>query len=377
MRQHYITASLIDQWAEDTSEGRKVGVVCLWHRAKVLVSPGGLHCFEDLWSEKLDNSWSGSERAGITAIRELGAKLVDDNVQFGAVEDYLSGTECSVEEESPIERLMKFVVLHHARSVIVPLREFIRGNAPLDSTEWEAIIDLRSKAARRRYDSGGFQITVFPNDIAIPLGAIPVYDSEDWSGRAPGTAEFMMSLTPRTLICGSPELPQGQVQVNSGTIDQETPTIVQLGGVRDEFTTPYLICKPSALDRTAETALGQTEGGNWHWHAIRIRIALCGTSAPDELRADWHQRTRRHDRDQGLHGITTRPVKRRLQETMAQDAHKIQKDLDDLDVDVCACAHYREHTNDSISASWKAIMPQVICDEVRRQQKIASGGRRV
>ncbi len=376
MRQHYITSSLIDQWAEDTSEGRKVGVVCLWHRAKVLVSPGGLHCFEDLWSEALDNSWSGSERAGITAVRELGAKLGDNNVQFGDVEVYLSGTECSVEEESPLERLMKFVVLHHARSVIVPIRQFMK-DAPLGSTKWEAIIGQRSEDAGQRFRNCGFQVTVYPNDVAIPLGAIPVYDAEDWSGRAPGTAEFMMPLTPRTMICGSPELPLGQVEVKSGIIDQETPIIVQLGGVRDEFTTPYLICRPSALEHTAETALGQTEGGNWHWFALGARIDLCGMSAPHKLRADWVQRMDRHERDQSLHRIATSPVKRRLQARMAEDARKIQKDLDDLEADVCACAHYRDHDDDSISASWKAIMPQVICDEVRSQRKIASGGRRV
>ena len=289
MRQHYITESFIDQWAEDTNEGRRVGVVCLWHRAKVLVSPSGLHCFEDLWSEELDYSWSHSEGTAVEVIREFEARLGDNDDQFGAAEDYLSGAECSIGEERPIEHLMKFVVLHHARSVIVPIRQFMR-NGPLDSTAWETIIGQRSEDARHRYGNCGFQVTVFPNDIAIPLGAIPVYDAEDWSGRSPGTAEFMMSLTPRTMVCGVPEWHQGQVQVMSGTVDQETPIIVQLGGVPSEFTTPYLICKPSALEHTAKTALGQTEGGNWHWYAIRERIDLCGTSAPDELRADWRQR---------------------------------------------------------------------------------------
>ncbi|MDE0492514.1 MAG: hypothetical protein OXH54_01125 [Acidimicrobiaceae bacterium] len=324
----------------------------------------------------MDNSWSHSEGTAVEVIREFEAKLGDNGDPFGAAEDYLSGAECVIGEERPIEHLMKFVVLHHARSVIVPIRQFMR-NGPLDSTTWETIIGQRSEDARHRYSKCGFQVTVFPSDIAIPLGAIPVYDAEDWSGRAPGTAEFMMSLTPRTMICGSPELPQGHVEVRPGTTDQETPIIVQLGGVPTEFTTPYLICKPSALEPTSDTTLHQVEGGNWHWYAIRERIDLCGTSAPDELRADWHRRTRRHSRDQGIHGTTTRPVKQRLQATMAQDARKIQKDLDDLDVDVCSCVHYRRNHDDSVAASWKAIMPQVICGEVRRQRNIASGGRRV
>ena len=377
MRQHYITKSFIDQWAEDTSEGSRVGVVCLWHRARVLVPPSSLHSVEDLWSEQLDNSWSDSEGTAVEVIREFESRLGDNDDQFGAAKDYLSGAECSIGEERPIEHLMKFVVLHYARSVIVAIRQFMRRNAPLDSTEWETIIGQRSEAAWHRYRNCGFDIVVNPNDIAIPLGAIPVYDAEDWSGRAPGTAQFMMPLTPRTMICGSPELSEGHVEVKTGIIDQETPIIVQLGGVRTEFTTPYLICKPSALEQTAETALRQVEGGNWHWYAIRERIDLCGTSAPDELRADWQQRTSRHARDQGLHGITTRPVKRRLQATMAEDARKIQKDLDDLDVDVCSCAHYRRNPDDSVAASWKAIMPQVICGEVRRQQNISADGRRV
>ena len=376
MRQHYITKSFIDQWAEDTSEGSRVGVVCLWHRAKVLVPPSSLHSVEDLWSEELDNSWSDSEGAAVEVIREFVAKLGDNNDQFDAAKSYLSGSECSIEEGPPIEHLMKFIVLHHARSVIVPIRQFMR-NAPLDSTEWETIIGQRSEAVKHRYSNCGFQITVYPNDIAFPVGAIPVFDAEDWGGRAPGTAEFMMPLTPRTMICGSPELPKGQVEVLSSSVDQETPIIVQLGGVPAEFTTPYLICKPSALERTSTTALGQAEGGNWHWYAIRARIDLCSTSASYELRADWQQRTSRHDRNQGLLGIATSPVKQRLRNSMAEDAHKLQKDLDDLDVNVCSCAHYRKNPNDSVAASWKAIMPQVICGEVRRQRNITSGGRRV
>ena len=376
MRQHYITKSFIDQWAENTSEGWKVGVVCLWHRAKVLVSPSSLHSVEDLWSEEQDNDWGASEGKAVEVIREFQAALGDNNDQFRAAESYLSGPERTIEEESPIEHLMKFIVLHHARSLIVPIRRFMEPNAPLDSTEWQTIIGQRSEAAWYRYSNCGFQITVYPTDITIPLGAIPVFDAEDWGGRAPRTAEFMMSLTPRTLICGSPELPQRQVEVMSGNIDQETPIIVQLGGVPTEFTTPYLICKPSALEQTSEMALRHAEGGNWHWYAIRARIDLCGTSAPDELRADWQQRTSRHDRNQGLLGITTSPVKQRLRETMAKDARKLQKDLDDLDVDMCSCAHYRRNADGSISASWKALMPQVICGEVRRQRNTSSGGRR-
>lgn len=376
MRQHYITGSFIKQWSEDTSEGRKVGVVCLWHRAKVLVPPGSLHSVEDLWSEALDNSWSGSERAAIRVIRRFVSSLGDHDDQFDAAGGYLSGSECSEEEERPIEHLMNFIVLHHARSVIVPIQQFMR-DAPLDSTIWEAIIGQRLEDAKHRYLNCGFQVTVYPRDIAIPLGAIPVFDAEDWGGRAPGIAEFMMPLTPHSMICGSPELPRGQVEVKAGSIDQETPIISQLGGVPTEFTTPYLICRPSELEQTSRTALSMAEGGTWHWYALRERIDLYSTDASNEPRADWEQLTGRHARDQGLLGrpTTTSPVKQRLRDSMADGARRIQKDLDDLDVDVCSCAHYRNNLNDSVAASWKAIMPQVICDEVRRQRNVASGDR--
>ena len=51
---------------------------------------------------------------------------------------------------------------------------------------------------------------------------------------------------------------------------------------------------------------------------------------------------------------------------MGKDALKIQTDLDDLGVPVCACDQHRR--NRKVSTLWNVAMPQVICDEMRRQQ---------
>ena len=138
------------------------------------------------------------------------------------------------------------------------------------------------------------------------------------------------------------------------------------------FGTPYLICEPSALERTAEAALRLFEGGNWHWCALANRIDLCGSSAPGALRADWQQRTNRHQRNQAIHGdpTTTQSMKAKYQSMMREDARKIQQDLDDLGVPICACDQHR--SNPEIKALWKATMPQVICDEMRRQRNLRS-----
>ena len=199
-----------------------------------------------------------------------------------------------------------------------------------------------------------------------------MFDAYDWGDRPSGTARFMMPLTPRVIIGGTPDWPPGQVRVVPGSADRETLLTFQIGGVAGLFSTPYLICEPSALERTAEAALRLFEGGNWHWQALRDRIDLCGGSAPGtprlnwRLRADWQQRTDLHARNQGLLGITTSPVRQRLLEGMADNARKIQDDLDDLGVPMCACKQHR--SNPEVSALWKATMPQVICDEMRQQR---------
>lgn len=150
-----------------------------------------------------------------------------------------------------------------------------------------------------------------------------MFDAYDWGDRPSGTARFMMPLTPRVIIGGTPDWPPGQVRVVPGSADRETLLTFQIGGVAGLFSTPYLICEPSALERTAEAALRLFEGGNWHWQALRDRIDLCGGSAPGtprlnwRLRADWQQRTDLHARNQGLLGITTSPVRQRLLEGMA------------------------------------------------------------
>ena len=52
---------------------------------------------------------------------------------------------------------------------------------------------------------------------------------------------------------------------------------------------------------------------------------------------------------------------------MVEDARKTQRDLDDLHVPVCDCARLRRDRE--VSALWKAVMPQTVCQEIRRRQK--------
>ena len=362
-KQHFITKSYMKQWADDSGN---VGVVCLHHRGSALVSPNGLHHVRDLSSLELENQWSRDEDQAKQVLGEFKTK-----VALGASDDELEEAERYLSDPDRLDRLaalVDFIALHHARSLVVPLQQWIDPNATGGSAESEAAIGERWDAVRDHYGRCGIEVTVYPEETPVALGAIPVFDAQDWGRRPPGTARFIMPLTPRSTIGGTPDWPPGEVRVVPGSADREMLVISQLAGVPGLFGTPYLICEPSALERTAETALRLSEGSSVHWYAIANRIDLCGTSAPGEMRADWRRRTRRHARNQAICGcpITTRSMKAKYQSIMVEDARKIQKDLDDLGVKVCACDQHRR--NREVSALWNAVMPQVICDEIRRQQ---------
>lgn len=352
----------MEQWADDTGE---VGVVCLHHRGSALVSPGGLHHVRNLSSPEQENRWSGPERRAKDVLEDFKEALGPDSDQLDAAEACLS-------DPDRLAALIDFIALHHARSVVVPLQQGMAPNATGGSTESEAAIRERSEAVRDHYGRSGIEVTVYEEDIPVVLGAIPVFDAYDWGGRPAGTARFMMPLTPRTMVSGTPDWPTGKVKVVPGSADQDTLLTFQIAGVPGLFSPSYLICEPSALERTAEAALRLSEGGNVHWHALRDRIDLCRGPAPGtplvdwRLRSDWQQRTTRHARNQGLLGITTNPVRQRLHNSMADDARKIQDDLDDLGVSMCAC-HERRRDRE-VSALWKATMPQAVCQEMRRQR---------
>ena len=283
---------------------------------------------------------------------------------WNEAERYLSG------DLDRLTALVDFVALHHARSLAVPVQRWTNPNATGGSAESEATIWERWEAVRDHYGHCGVEVTVYSEDTPVVLGAIPVFDAEDWGGRPRHTGRFIMPLTPRAVICGTPDWPFGQVRIKHGIADHETLVRSQLAGVPKLYSTPYLICEPCALERTAETALRLSEGGNVHWYAIQNRVDLCGTTAPHELRADWRQRARRHGRNQDMCGdpTTTRSMGAKYQSDMVEDARKIQKDLDDLGVQVCACDQHR--SNREVSALWNAAMPQVICNEIRHQRNV-------
>lgn len=358
--QHFITKSYMKQWADDSG---KVGVVCLHHRGSALVSPKGLHHVRDMSSHELENKWSRYEDQAMQVLGEFKMKITPD-----ASDDELAEAERYLSNPDRLAVLVDFIALHHARSLVVPLQQWIDPTAMGSNAESETAIRERWETVRDHYGRSGIEITVYPEETPVTLGAIPVFDEQDWGVRPPGTARFLMPLTPRMVIGGTPDWSPSQIRVIPGSVDHETLLALLIGCVPGMFNTSYLICEPSALERTTETALRLFEGGNWHWYAICNRINLCGSSAPSALRVDWRQRTIRHVRNQGLLGIstTTSPTKRRLRRSMAEDARKIQHDLDGLNVPICACDRHR--SNPEVSALWKATMPQAICDEMRRQR---------
>lgn len=357
-KQHVITQSYMKQWADDSN---MVGVVCLHHRGSALVPPGALHHVRDLSSPELETRWSGDEHQAMQVIRSFKDAVGANNDEFEEAERYLS-------DPDRLAVLADFVALHHARSLVVTLQQTINPNATGGSAESEATIRQRWEAVRDHYGRCGIEVTIYPEETPVALGAIPVFDAQDWGGRPPGTARFIMPLTPRSTIGGTPDWPPGRVKVISGSVDSEMLVLSQLAGVPKLFGTPYLICEPSAIQRTAETALRLSEGSNVHWYAIQNRIDLCGERAPDVLRTDWRRRTRRHSRNQALCRclIIPRCMRAKFQSIMVNDARKVQEDLDDLGVRVCACDQHRR--NRDVSGLWNAVMPQVICDEIRRQK---------
>ena len=356
------------QWADDSGN---VGVVCLHHRGSGLVSPKGLHHVLDLSSHEQEKRWGRSEDKAKKVLEGFKEALGPNCDQLEAAEMYLTSPD-HLEKPDHLKTLVEFVALHHARSLVVPLQQGMDPNAAGGSTESEAAIRERWEAVKNHYRRCGIGITVYEEDTPVVLGAIPVFDAHDWGNRPPDTARFLMPLTPRVIIGGTPDWPPRQVRVVPGSADLETLLTFQIGGVPSLYSTPYLICESSALERTAEAALRLFEGSNWHWYALANRIDLCRNSAPSALRTDWQQRTNRHQRNQAIHGdpTTTQSMKAKYQSIMREDARKMQQDLDDLGVPMCACGQHR--SNSEVSALWKATMPQVICDEMRRQKNLRS-----
>ena len=336
-----------------------VGVVCTYHRRACFVTPNGLHHVRDLSSSELENQWSSIESRAVEVLGGFRKALGTTRDQLQDAQEYLS-------DPNLVRALIDFVALHHARSLAVPVQQWVNRHNNVGVTESEAAIQKRMKDVRDHYAQCGVVISVYPEDTPVPLGAIPVFEASDWGSPSPGTARFSMPLTPCSTIAGAPDFPTGMVSVIPGPLSHEDLVLSQLAGEPGMIPSHYLICEPSKLRQTAETALSLSEGGSAHWFALDDRKALCGKETPREIGVDWQERKIRCDRYRGLLEITSSPVKQRLKKTLAEDAAKIQKDLDELNVSVCDCKNYR--TNREASPSWSAVMPQVICDAIRAQE---------
>ena len=345
------------QWAN----GSDVGVVCLYHRASAIVSYSGLHFVRSLSSPEQENRWSELEHRAKDTLDGLIRMLRPDRGDWVKAEKFLS-------ERDHYEALVNLVALHHARSLEVPVQQLLEADGKVDSAGSEDKIRARLSAAEEYYRFG-IELTMLTPDTPVGLGAVPVFDAQSWGGHEAGTARFMMPLNPWLTISGTTNRPPERVKVISSSIEFADLLEFSLAGASGLFSTPYLICEPSALERMTTTALALTEGGTMHWLALRNRVDLCDDSVAGSLRVDWQERIRRQKLNQGLCGdpTTADSRKAKIRLSLAEDARKIQTDLDALDVPVCACKHHSQ--NPAVSALWIPVMPQVICDTIRHQQK--------
>ena len=281
-RQHYITASHVERWADDDGQ---VAVVCLCHRDTVFVPFGALYYTRETASCEQETAWSALEDAVKTVINELHAKLGESLSDLVAAHAYLS------EDRSRVETLINFVVLHHARSLVVPLRHFFSGDGQTDAAKTSAQLDQRWQDAHRRYHACGIEIVVHADD-SVPLGAVPVLDAHDWGGRPDGTAEFIMPLSPHVLICGAPgpDLTTGEVRVVAGSAAGEDLLRWQVAGAPSLISSPLVVCEPSSAARNSQAALRFAEGGAWHRFVLEDRIEIAISNAPPRARVAWKDR---------------------------------------------------------------------------------------
>ncbi|MCY3586674.1 MAG: hypothetical protein OXG76_13380 [Acidimicrobiaceae bacterium] len=365
-RQHCISKFLIKQWAQDGD----IGVVSMYHRDSATVSATArtLHSVVDLWSRDLESSWSDAESDANDAIDKLREALEPGGDDFAAAQRVLS-------EPKNRRSLIDLAVLHHARSVAVAVRQFARQHGAGDGAETEAMIRARWDDAQDYYKCG-IVVSVLPRDSSVALGAAPVFNTPSWGGpRAGASALFMMPVTPRVVIAGDPELPPDQFKIELDRTDRENRLKWQLAAEPGLFATPFLICEPSAVEQTAKTALALTEGTPIHWLALRDRIALHDEATRKQLTA-WRRLISDQEDRQGWHDdpLTSNSMRTKHRRAMAANAREIQAALDSLGVDVCDCKKHRGEGRDAtIAALWQALMPQAVCEAIRRKRNTASG----
>lgn len=356
-RQHYISKHLINRWAKNG----KVGVVCTYHRDSAIVPAEELHSVVDVWPQDLENSWNATESDAAHATNGLRKALRSRPNDFEAMKDVLSN-------ERNFAALIDLAVLHHARSVAVLIQRMADLQAGVANTDVADMIRERWIAALG-YRECGLVVTVLPEDTPIGLGAVPVFHAPHWDGPKPDApALFMMPLTPRMLVAADLRMDAGEVHVVPDEIGHEMLFTLALAGERRLLSTPYLICKPSALDQTARTVLDITEGNPMHWMALYDRMRLHWGDASAQQRVAWRRLVDERENRQGRHDdvTTSNAMREKHRQWMRASARTLQAELDRLGVANCYCDDRRDETSDpDLAALWGQVMPEVVCQAIR------------
>ncbi len=367
-RQHYISRSLIKRWAEDG----KVGVVCLYHRdsAEVSAKARTLHSVVDLWPQDLEDSWHPAENAAAHTIDEIERLLASNGDDFDAMERMVS-------EPRSFSSLIELAVLHHARALTVLIQQIADIQNGVASPDTAARIQGRWEEAQAYHDCG-LVVTVLPADEPIGLNAVPVFHAPRWGGPKPeAPVLFMMPLSPRIMICGVPEMDTGDVSVETEQIGEVRFSALALAGEPGIVSTPWLICKPSALDQTAQAVLSRSEGGAMHWLGLCDRMDRYWDDADVQRQIAWRRLRRDYETQQKRHDASAGPNSRskRHHRAMRDMARGLQAELDGLDAPLCNCDSRRDRKADPEMASrWDQVMPKTICQEIRSKRNTAARG---
>ena len=355
-RQHYISKFLIKRWAD---ENGRVGVVCTYHRHSTAVRAERLHWVRSLSSPEQERTWNDEI--------ENPAKLVLDGLveSLGPHMADHKTARAFLCEQGHLGLLIDLARLHHSRSLAVPTQQFVRSQGTPDSAAAEAMIRDRWEGTQDYHDIG-VVLTVLPEGSPYALGAVPVFDTGTWGPRESVNARYMMPLTPRMMIIGAPGKPPRKVEIVPEDIGHDRLLPMPMAGEPGLFANPWMICEPSALEQTTKAVLDLSQGGGWHWLALRDRMTLCD-DASREQQTDWEQRCDVYENNQLARktGALRESIAARIHDTMTSDAVKIQADLDTLNAQVCGCSGHRNRKH---GALWQRFMPQTICDEIRDQQ---------
>ena len=360
-RQHYISNSLIKRWADDNDQ---VGVVCLHHRGTATVRRDTLHRVRGLSSTVQESAWDRIENQASPVTDELTEALGPQMDDLAAAGKFLA-------DPDNLAALVDFVVLHQARSLIVPLQQFFDGRTRADSAAAEATIETRWSEAQS-YHRCGIVLSVMPADTPVPLGAIPVFNTPDWGGEQLGTtAQFLMPLSPRVIIAGDPAMQPGQVRVVAENPGRTRLVMWQIAGERRQFATPYLICEPEALESIADERLPAIVGTHMHWLGMQHRVSRPNNPVRKRQQADWRRSLRNHERLIQLHTdpTTTNSMKAKYRESMIEGARELQTSLDEHCVPICNCSQLYHKEAPEVAALWERFMPRVICDAMNGRDR--------